>query len=897
MSKDLFRALLCLGLLLTATADRPAKANDVVHAERAAREDTSWGFRPDVRLGLRVRRYRGDPSLHWPYVQRSTHAPWMAHATLAVNDATSATAGTPSADPKLWGADGNVLDMACSGNTLYIAGSFRTVGENTGGLVPVDAETGEVLRPFPKVAGSVYAIVPDSSGGWYIGGEFTAVDGKPRSCLAQVRADGSVSDWNPGVTGSPGYIDPPQVNAIAVSGNRVFVGGGFREIGRQPHENLGCVDATTGHVLDLNLDIDMDGWVHTFAVQGSTVFVGGTFTSIGGQARGYLAAVDAATGAVMPWQADADYSVLALLVRDDSLLVGGQFGWIAGGTRAYLAALDIRTAQLLPFNADLQGIYVDYTPTPRVSALALAGDTLFAAGNFTQAGARPLSSLAALNATTGALLSWAPDSLGPRYDGFPPPLVESLVISGRSVYIGGWFSAVGGLSHPGVAALSRESGNVVTWDPSSGAAVEAMAAKGDTVYIAGNLSFVGRRQHRAGLAAIDLTTGAVKPWNPNSDGSICTAIAVSGDRVFVSGNFANIGGQPQARSYFAALDTVNGEVAGWNPGANGVGTAFLLEGDTLYAGGEFTQIGGQPRSYVAALSTTTGEVVAWDPSADWPVNALARNGNTIYIGGIFQRLGGQWRRGIAAVDAASGALSSWNPDTDNSTVDALLVAGNTVYVGGGFNQVGGQPRKSLAALNAVTGEATAWDPHLAEWGAPTRVRALAVHDGRLYAGGRFGSANGQPRVCLAAVDTATGLPTAWDPAADGLVWSLVADGNTVYAGGGFTRAGGIPAEGLVAFSLPIEPGPWPATFVLGASAPNPARSLAVIPFALSEAAIVTLTLHDLQGRKVSAPLDHVALGPGRHEVPVNVERWSAGVYFCRLTAGGQVATRKLVIIQ
>ena len=93
------------------------------------------------------------------------------------------------ADPNLWGTDGNVLDMARSGNTLYIAGAFRSVGENSGGLVPTDSRSGQPLRPFPKVDGFVYTIVPDGAGGWYIGGQFTTVGGKTRSNVAQLRAD------------------------------------------------------------------------------------------------------------------------------------------------------------------------------------------------------------------------------------------------------------------------------------------------------------------------------------------------------------------------------------------------------------------------------------------------------------------------------------------------------------------------------------------------------------------------------------------------------------------------------------------------------------------------------------------------------------------------------------
>jgi hypothetical protein len=464
------------------------------------------------------------------------------------------------------------------------------------------------------------------------------------------------------------------------------------------------------------------------------------------------------------------------------------------------------------------------------------------------------------------------------------------------IYAGGWFETVGGESRPFVAALSRETGAQTAWNPKPELAVYALAARGDTVLVGGMFSLVGEWKHRAGLAAIDLTTGTVKPWNPNPDGGICTAVSVRGDRVFVSGDFANVGGQPQPRRYFAALDTVNGEVLEWNPGANQIANVLLLEGDTLYVGGEFTQIGGQPRNYLAALNTTTGEVLPWDPNANWPAYAMARRGNTIYVGGIFQQMGGQWRRGIAAVDAATGVLSPWNPDTDNAVVGALLVSGNTIYVGGGFGQIGGQPRNALAAVDAVTGEALPWNPTMSGWGTPSRVRALALADGRLHVGGSFGTIGGQPRICLAAVDTSTGLATEWDPGLDGLVWSLAADQGTLFVGGGFTRAGGLRAVGLAAFSTPQEPVPVPVSFSLSQSIPNPARSGAVIRFSLPQATSLTLTVYDLQGRRVSTLLDHAVREAGRHDVPVQTGRWKPGVYLYRLETEGRSTTRKMVVL-
>src|SRR5437867_845512 len=97
----------------------------------------------------------------------------------------------------LYVTNGLVRAVVVSGNTLYIGGDFNQVGPATGHGVPLDAATGQPFSGFPKVNGSVNAVVPDGSGGWYIGGSFTAVQGAPRKYLAQILSDNSVSAWNP----------------------------------------------------------------------------------------------------------------------------------------------------------------------------------------------------------------------------------------------------------------------------------------------------------------------------------------------------------------------------------------------------------------------------------------------------------------------------------------------------------------------------------------------------------------------------------------------------------------------------------------------------------------------------------------------------------------------------
>lgn len=900
-----FRIVVLCGLLVLAIAvhARVAECGENAHDERNGAPNGSTGF-----LFGNLERY-GRP--RWAHPDSVRHASRLARAWPTIGGAEFSQresrrvtgSATPLENVSLDGTDGNVVGLARSGNTLYIAGSFRSVGENRGGFVAFDMRSGGELPTFPKVAGNVYAIVPDGTGGWYIGGDFTGVGGHQRSGLAQIRADGSVSDWSPNVTGSPGYVALPTVVAIAVRGQRVYVAGSFRFIGDQRRVDLGCVDARTGEVLNWIADAPEDGYVQALALHGDTLFVGGGFSSLGGVSRGSLAAVSATTGTILPWQVDAVGAVGALLARGDTLFVGGTFVGIGAGGPPKLAAIGIGVASVLPIHFRVNGVYHRYYPNIQVAGLAMSGDTLYAVGNFTTIGGQPRSSIAAVNAATGDALPWRPDSIGPRTEETPPPLCVSVAVNSQAVYVGGYFGAAAGVYHPFVGGWDRLSGEVMNWTPRPDDAVETMALKGDTLIAGGYFHMMGEWQHRAGLAALDLGTGRLKPWNPNPNGSICTAITVHGDQVLVSGDFWMIGGDPQPRDCLAALDTLGGLAEDWNPGANGAATAFMPCGDTLFVGGVFSEVSGQTRNGLAAIHATTGVVLPWDPNAasDFdglsPVATMVRRADTIYLGGTFTEMGGQTRRGLAAVDASTGELASWNPGTDNSAVSALLLSGRSLFVGGAFAVVGGQPRSALAELDLATGQATSWAPALTEWDVVSpRVRALALVDSILYVGGSFASVGGQERICLSGVDTTTGVATEWSPGTDGLVWSLLSFGEGLYAGGGFSRAGGMPASGLAAFIRAPVPSLRANSLELSPCIPNPVRTDAQLRFTLASAASATLSIYDLQGRCVAHPLTGQSLSAGQHAVRVATRGWPPGVYLCQLEASGQTVARKMVIL-
>lgn len=800
-------------------------------------------------------------------------------------------------DSNLWGVDNTVTALARSGNTLYVGGAFRRAGPSTGGAVAVPKHCGRSKKPFPKVTGYVYSIAADGKDGWFLSGNFTAVGGVPRYCLAHVLADGSVAPWNP----NPNYV-PYGTGGVLVAGNTVYVGGGFATIAGKPRLYIAALDATTGDALDW--DAHCNGLVAPLALRGNTLYVGGLFSRIGGQARNNIAALDAITGQATAWNPDAgggvgssagDGGVWSVLVRGNRVFVGGSFSRIGGKNRTMLAELDAATGLATDWDPGVQG---PGSPYPFVEGLLTHDEKLYVGGSFSSIGGQNRRGLAAIDLPTREITDWDPNA----NSGGGIPEIRVMRRDARSIYVGGYFQSIGGQPRNNMAEVDARTGKASEWNPDPSNEVFALAIDDEAVYLGGWFKSMGM-VWRHNLAAFDLTTGEVTAWNPNPDGAIVYALAASGGRIYAAGHFTEVGGQP--RSAIAALDTVTGAPLDWSPDADQIVKALAVRDGVVYAGGLFTTIGGQPRRYLAALDANTGRATAWNPAPnDW-VEALSVRDTTVYVGGWFEKMGGVPRLSAAAVGATSGALLPWHADTDG-LVKAIARGANAVYLGGLFYHVNGQPRNYLAALDAGTSEVLPWDPEPSgpreDYYDPS-IHALAVSGNIVLVGGDFTVIGGQPRASLAALDGETGALLDWNPNPDQSVWALAVGDHTLYAGGYLQAAQNMPHAGLIAVSMPAgrtvtrRPLAPLLSVAVAPVTPNPARSDSKVRYALPAKTPVSFAVYDLQGRLMEAVLNHQEQEAGDHELTVRTESLPNGCYLYRLEAGGIIRTQKVVVLK
>ncbi|HEU4717144.1 MAG TPA: T9SS type A sorting domain-containing protein [Bacteroidia bacterium] len=231
----------------------------------------------------------------------------------------------------------------------------------------------------------------------------------------------------------------------------IYLGGKFNDAGGNTRNGLAAVDAVTGSLLPLNVNVG-GGEVLSIAKSGDTLFIGGTFSSVNSMARKRIAALSAATGNLLPafstGTSSANDSVNALLVLGGKLYAGGKFSSIENNARTNIACFsvggaiqawmpspafpanepvrkfgwysgnivvlkddisidgsDLVAVNIFSGNANVR-VYTDVTQT--ISDFAMRGSVAYFAGPFQTVNGYSLNYAAACDLSNGNLAGWNP---------------------------------------------------------------------------------------------------------------------------------------------------------------------------------------------------------------------------------------------------------------------------------------------------------------------------------------------------------------------------------------------------------------------------------------------------------------------------------------------------------
>ncbi|WP_113701330.1 hypothetical protein [Nonomuraea lactucae] len=369
---------------------------------------------------------------------------------------------------------------------------------------------------------------------------------------------------------------------------------------------------TTPHVLD--------GIVNAIALVGGTVVVGGSFSEVSDAgrtvtlARDNLFAYDLATGRILPGFApEVDGPVHGLAAGDaGTVYVGGDFPDVNGETARSLARIRLRDGSVV------RG-FAPRVAGGMVSALARQGAHLYAGGDFT----RPRTALARLDAATGAADPGF--AITPGAPLTPRVKVQALAVAGGRLVVDGSFTTLGGRSRPqlGLIDVGGPTAQVAPWRTT---AYSPACKRVFPSYVRGldfspdGRYFVVVTTGGAGTGAKLCDTAArfetyataadVRPtWVNHTGGDSLYAVAVTGAAVYVGGHQRwldnprgrdSAGPGAVAREGIAAIHPTTGKALSWNPGRErGIGVkAFLPHPGGLLVGSDTTRLG---REYHARI--------------------------------------------------------------------------------------------------------------------------------------------------------------------------------------------------------------------------------------------------------------------------------------------------------
>jgi trimeric autotransporter adhesin len=397
----------------------------------------------------------------------------------------------------------------------------------------------------------------------------------------------------------------------------------------------------------------------------------------------------------MPWDQSGNGSGPHVLVA------GGDFAE-AGNVLSRGVAI-WNGAQWVPLSAGL-----DQSQSVSILSLGVYNGDLYAGGYLAVQGTRGIARWSGSE--------WVP--VGPGLSGGSfPPRVRAMAVYNDRLYVGGWFTHLGGVPAGSIASWDGAAWSAAT--PGTTQEINALTVLDGVLYAGGEFSSIG------GVAASRVARFDGTVWAPLGAGAndSVLSLGVYDDELVAGGRFTTMGG-------VAATRVARWRAEAWEPIGSGLRLAasglWTHEGELHAVGSRASGSLGTDGHYLMKFDGTNWVQVG-DAQLSWgTTQAVAAFNGNIYVGGPFNG-------GAAYLPMHMAVLrhGAWMPVASafNGNPHSLAVFGGELFAAGGFTAANMQGARWLARLGPDGWESAGFTPR-------DTVGALHATPEVLYWGGQ-----------------------------------------------------------------------------------------------------------------------------------------------------------------
>ncbi len=655
------------------------------------------------------------------------------------------------------GPNSNVYTLLVqSDGTILIGGSFSQVAGQARPYLARLQANGTLDTSFsPAPNNQVVALARTSDGKFLVGGDFTVMAGKPRARVVRFNADDSLD-----LSFDPGSGPNKTVRSIVpLSDGKVLLGGNFTDVNGVPRSYLCRLNRAGLPDLTFNA-ATIDNIVYSVASQpDGRVLASGEFTTVGGQLDARLLRLKSDGGLDVSFKANPGASSAIYTVvpaADGGFFVGGTFATYGGSPFARLAKVqEITTApggeiEFSSANYSVSEAQTTVNISVRRNGITTAGGSVdYATSNGTANVGDYVPQTGTLTFAAGETAKDIVLVLKPD-DVIEGDETVNLTLSNpaNGAALGSQPTAVLTILDDDVSptvGLNAGSRDPDFNSSANGPVYKSFEQTDGRLLIGGDFTVING-ESRQRLARLNADGSLDSSFNPaaNFNGSV-NALSVRADtKLFVGGSFSVVNGEAVAR---LARINANGTldksfVTGAGPNSS-VYTVLPLPGDSVLVGGQFIVFNGQNRPYLVRVLADG----SFDPTFDAQINSTVTSlvstpDGKVLVGGSFTTAGGRTRNRIARFNPDGSLDLTFDPGNGpNSTVQSIVSQpSGKIFIVGNFSDINSLSRPYFAQLNS-DGLA---DLNFTPAAPDNAVYTLAVQtDGKIVLGGEFTAVGGQ----------------------------------------------------------------------------------------------------------------------------------------------------------